>query len=177
MLARIAYGFPSPQLIDDPNYVLGGCLIEEDAPEFFCKKCDVAVSKQEASEDFLSVAYAWYSNDSERVLQVIKFTSVPNLSVCLTLSPGETEWLDVESEEELDEVLDLLSSEGAQVWALGVDEMWVDGETVGQESYSNAAILSVWGETQITVEQLEECGTKFEGAFNKPAWFDFNSGS
>ncbi len=39
---QICYGRPSQGLIDDANQgkvYLGGCIIKEDAPDFYCKKC------------------------------------------------------------------------------------------------------------------------------------------
>lgn len=175
VLARIAYGFPSPDLFDNPNFVLGGCLMEDNQPEYFCKKCDVAVSNQEASEAFFSVGYACYSESEKRVLHVIKFTSSPMFQFSSHLSPGDFEWSSIESQDELDEYLEEFNSSGSQVWQIGVDDMWDDNETPGQEAHSSAAILSVWGDLEFTRDQLEQCGSQIEAPLTQPAWFEFNS--
>lgn len=36
---RIVYGLPAPELFDDPDIALGGCLVAEDAPRFRCRAC------------------------------------------------------------------------------------------------------------------------------------------
>ncbi|GAA4741866.1 hypothetical protein GCM10025783_11400 [Amnibacterium soli] len=36
---RIAYGLPAPELFDDPDIALGGCLVADDAPRFRCRTC------------------------------------------------------------------------------------------------------------------------------------------
>ncbi len=176
VLARIAYGFPSPDLFDNPDFVLGGCVMEEDQPTFFCKKCDAAVSNSNASETFFSVGFVWYSATEERVLHAIKFTGAPNLSQCMILSPGDTEWLWLDDELELEDLLVEFNSEDSEVWQIGVDDNWVDEETFGQESWSNAAVLSIWGHETIREEQLAECGTKLETRVAKPEWFEFIAG-
>jgi hypothetical protein len=177
VLAQIAYGFPSPDLFDNPNFVLGGCVMEENQPEFFCKKCDVAVSNQDASGTFLSVGYIWYSATERRVKHAIKFTGAPNLSQCMILSPGDPEWVWLEDELELADWLAEFNAEESEVWQIGVDDNWVEGETGGQESWSNPAILSLWGDETISAAQLAECGTKLETKVGKPEWFDFNVGA
>ena len=36
---RIVYGLPAPELFDDPEVALGGCLVSDDAPRFRCRAC------------------------------------------------------------------------------------------------------------------------------------------
>ena len=175
MLAQIAYGFPSPDLFDNPNFVIGGCLMEEDQPAFYCKKCDVAVSNANASETFFSVGFVWYSESEKRILHVIKFTSSPMFQFSSHLSPGDFEWYSIESQDELDEYLEEFNSSGSQVWQIGVNDMWDDNETPGQEAHSSAAILSVWGDLEFTRDQLEQCGSQIDAPLTQPAWFKFDS--
>ena len=33
----IAYGFPSPDLFDNPDVVLGGCMVSSDSPTWRCR--------------------------------------------------------------------------------------------------------------------------------------------
>ena len=39
-LLRVAYGRPSSVLANDTSVKLGGCLITEHSPSWFCPKCD-----------------------------------------------------------------------------------------------------------------------------------------
>ena len=42
-VARIEYGFPSPEMIegsDKGEIVLGGCCVEVNDPEWHCKDCE-----------------------------------------------------------------------------------------------------------------------------------------
>jgi hypothetical protein len=175
VLAQIAYGFPSYEVLDNPNFVLGGCLFEENQPEFFCKKCDIATPNEDVSENYLSVGFAWYSPREQRIKHVIKFMATTNLRQCMVLSPGDPEWVWLEDELELDDLLEEFNAENTEGWQIGVDDMWIDGESFGQESFSNAAVLSVWGDETITVEQLAKCGTKVNAPVMRPTWFDFTS--
>ncbi|MBI5434146.1 MAG: hypothetical protein HZA52_15035 [Planctomycetes bacterium] len=41
-IVRIAYGLPSPELVEEAQrgeVALGGCCIDDDSPEFRCKQC------------------------------------------------------------------------------------------------------------------------------------------
>jgi hypothetical protein len=43
-VVEIVYGFPGSDLIEMAQrgeILLGGCCIFEDAPEYYCKKCDL----------------------------------------------------------------------------------------------------------------------------------------
>ena len=39
-VAPIVYGYPSEEMFDDTSIVLGGCCIESDSPEWYCKECE-----------------------------------------------------------------------------------------------------------------------------------------
>jgi len=41
-IRTILYGMPSGP-IDESKYVLGGCVIEDDAPRYHCIDCDTAI--------------------------------------------------------------------------------------------------------------------------------------
>lgn len=42
-MAEAIYGMPSPEDFDNPNFIIMGCLIDEDMLEFACKKCGVEI--------------------------------------------------------------------------------------------------------------------------------------
>ena len=39
-LREIIYGMATEDMFNNPNYVLGGCIIEEDAADYHCLTCD-----------------------------------------------------------------------------------------------------------------------------------------
>jgi hypothetical protein len=94
----------------------------------------------------------------------------------MILSAGDAEWVWLEDDLELEEWLEEFNAEDSEVWQIGVDDNWVEGETFGQESWSSPAILSLWGEETLGAEQLAECGTKLNTRVSKPEWFEFTAG-
>jgi len=39
-LKRIVYGFPSSMPTEEDNWVLGGCVVTGDDPQYYCPNCD-----------------------------------------------------------------------------------------------------------------------------------------
>jgi len=49
-LVKIVYGKPSPklmQLAEEEKVHLGGCMVGEDAPKYYCTKCNKPIDKED----------------------------------------------------------------------------------------------------------------------------------
>ncbi len=47
-VVRIAYGLPGPGLIEQADrgeFVLGGCVLEEDSPRWYCQECETGFGR------------------------------------------------------------------------------------------------------------------------------------
>ena len=42
-MAQALYGMPSPVVFDDPNYIIMGCLMDDDMLQYACKECGTEV--------------------------------------------------------------------------------------------------------------------------------------
>ncbi len=38
-MSQIVYGLPDEELLNDPDLIIGGCIIEPSSPNFACTKC------------------------------------------------------------------------------------------------------------------------------------------
>ncbi len=38
-MAEALYGMPNPEVFDDPNYIIMGCLMDEDTLRYRCREC------------------------------------------------------------------------------------------------------------------------------------------